>query len=152
MSKTARSDWSASCPWGGITGKPTDFGGVTDIGQLKGAGFSVGQVARWNGTKFVPYTIPTPSTPVTPTNPLPPQVQFVWDVPSIAPLQTAYQDFPLLGAVPGEPISHGVSMDTAFCQTFAKVVLNDSIRLMVVNFDLVAVDLPSSLWQIQRFP
>lgn len=56
----------------------------------------------------------------------------------------------MLGAVPGEPIAHGVAFDPGFCLTFAYVISNDTIRLKVVNMDTVAVDLPSALWSIQR--
>lgn len=58
MSKTTRSDWSASTPWAGITGKPDTPGSTVDIGQLTANGFVAGQVPLWNGTKFVPYSIP----------------------------------------------------------------------------------------------
>lgn len=150
MSKVSRADWSASTPWSGIVGKPSTFG-VTDISQLAAAGFSSGQVPRWNGAKFVPYTIPSSATPVTPPNPLPAQVQFSWDVPSILPLQSAYEDFPLIGAIPGEPIAHGVAFDPGFCLTFAYIFANDTVRLKVVNMDGVAVDLGLAVWAIQRF-
>lgn len=152
MSKVARADYAASVPWLGITGKPAGVGDPVDIGSLKAAGFSNGQVARWNGTKFVPYTIPAaPVPPVVPPSTLPAQIQFNWDVPSILPLQSAYEDFALLGAIPGEVIAHGVSFDPGFCITQAYVITNDSIRLKVVNLDSVAVDLPASVWNIQRF-
>ncbi len=90
-----------------------------------------------------------PGPPGTSTS-LTPQIQIVWDVPSILPLQSVYEDFPMLGAVPGEPIVHGVAFDPGFCLTFAYVISNDTIRLKVVNMDTVAVDLPSALWSIQR--
>lgn len=149
MSKVARSDWSPPPRWRDILDKPSSFG-VTDIGQLSASGFSSGQIARWSGTKFVPYTIPS-VTPVTPSNSLPAQVQFSWDVPSILPLQSAYEDFPLIGAIPGEPIAHGVAFDPGFCLTFAYIFANDTVRLKVVNMDSVAVDLGSAVWSIQLF-
>lgn len=154
MSKVSRSDYAATCPWTGITGKPTNFGGVTDIGQLTGIGFGNNQVPRWNSTlgKFRPYTIPPTPSPVTPVNPLPTQIQITWDAPNILPLQSAYEDFPLIGAVPGEPIAWGLSMDTGFCLPYACITTNDLIRLKITNLDSVAVDLGSMLWQIQRFP
>jgi hypothetical protein len=152
MSKTARSDWAASCPWGGITDKPAGLGGATDIGQLKAVGFTSGQIARWNGTKFVPYTIPpAPAPDPTPVSPLPAQEQFVWDTPSLLPLQSAYEDFPMLGALPGEPVAHGISFDPQFCWTDAKVIANDMVRLTVLNMNSVAVDLGAGTWNIQRF-
>ena len=62
--KTTRADWAASVPWTGITGKPGVFpSGPVDIGQLTAAGFSAGSVPIWNGSRFVPHTIPTPSPP-----------------------------------------------------------------------------------------
>jgi hypothetical protein len=154
MSKVSRSDYAASCPWSGIIGKPSNLGGATDIGQLTGVGFANNQVPRYNVSlgKFRPYTLPSPPSPVTPTNPLPAQIQITWDAPSLLPLQSAFQDFPLIGALPGEPIAWGLSIDTGFCIPFACIAENDLIRLKLVNMDSVAVDLASTLWQIQRFP
>ena len=54
MSHVRRADWAANVPWDGILDKPAGLGGDTDIGQLKGAGFSIDDVPVWNGTKFVP--------------------------------------------------------------------------------------------------
>ncbi len=54
MSHSRRADWAANVPWKGILGKPAGVGEDTDIGQLKGAGFSIGDIPEWNGTKFVP--------------------------------------------------------------------------------------------------
>jgi hypothetical protein len=54
MSHVRRADWAAQVPWDGIIGKPAGLGGDTDIGQLKGAGFSVGDIPEWDGTQFVP--------------------------------------------------------------------------------------------------
>ena len=150
MSKVSRSDWSASTPWSGIVGKPTSFG-ITDISQITAVGFSSDQVPRWNGSRFTPYTIPSSSTPVTPPSSLPSQVQFSWDVPAILPLQSAYEDFPLIGAVPGEPIAHGVAFDPGFCLTFAYIFANDTVRLKVVNMNSAPVDLGAAVWSIQRF-
>lgn len=132
-------------------GKPASFG-ATDIGQLSANGFTVGQVPKWNGTKFVGYTIPGAPIPPGPTpSPLPPQDVFVWDVPSILPLQSAFQDFPLIGAVPGEPIAFGISFDIGYCLPFVNIFQNDLVRLRIVNMDSVAVDLGSATWSLQRF-
>lgn len=54
MSHARRSDWSASVPWSGITDKPDGLIGPSDIGQLKAAGFGIGDLPVWNGTQFTP--------------------------------------------------------------------------------------------------
>jgi hypothetical protein len=130
MSKVARSDWSPPPTWDEIRNKPTIIGtpgprGPTGAtGPAGPPGISGAQLA---------------------------QVQILWDVPSVLPLQSVYQDFPVLGAVPGSPVAHGVAFNPGFCLTFAYVITNDTVRLKVVNMDSVAVDLPSALWSIQLF-
>jgi hypothetical protein len=150
VSKVSRADFAASVPWEGIISKPATFG-ATDIGQLAGAGFAIGQVPRWNGSKFVPYTIPSSSTPVAPPSALPVQVYFSWDVPSLLPLQSAYEDFPWIGAVPGQPLAFGIAFDPQFCWVNATVIANDTIRLWVLNMNSSAVDLGEGVWAIQPF-
>jgi hypothetical protein len=151
MSKTARADWAASVPWAGITGKPP-LEGTTDIGQLTALGFSPNQIPRWNGTRFVAYSIPPSPTPVAPTNPFPPTDYFIWDTPSVLPLQTATENFPLIGAVPGEPIAFGIAFDPGFCLVGAVIFANDLVQLRVTNMDGISpVDFPAGLWSIQRF-
>lgn len=158
MSKVTKADWAATCPWNGITGKP-DFpgGGVSDIGQLSGSGFSNKQVPIWNSSlrKFVPsnisgiagYVAPSPGSSIPYVDP----VQVEWDVPSLLPLQSAYEDFPYIGAVPGTPVSVGVSFDLQFCFPFPAVILNDSVRIMIVNMNSTEVDLGTGIWNIQIF-
>ncbi len=69
MSKVSRADWAAQVPAEGIVGVipegklPASSGGVTDIGQLTGKGFSGGQIPVWSASqkKFVPGSIPSPA-------------------------------------------------------------------------------------------
>ena len=70
--KTTRSDFALTVPAEGVIGLQKYInaliGGSIDIGSVKGAGFSLGYVPVWNGTKFVPGNITsiagyTPSTP-----------------------------------------------------------------------------------------
>lgn len=66
MSKVTRADFAllaGGVDWANITGKPSSFGGTTDIGDLTGAGFGIGQYPAWNGKKFLPATIPDDPTP-----------------------------------------------------------------------------------------
>lgn len=154
----SKANWAASCPWTGITGKPNfPSGGVTDIGQLTGIGFANKQVPVWNSAlgKFVRsnisgiagYSSPSP----TPGGGYVAPVQVEWDVPSLMPLQSAYEDFPYIGAVPGTPAAVGVPFDLQFCFPFAAVILNDSIRVMIVNMNSVPVDLGTGIWNLQIF-
>jgi hypothetical protein len=65
-SKVSRADWAATVPWAGVLGKPDNLGGVSDIGQLTGNSYGAGMVPAWNGSAFVPTSLPI-VTPVTPT-------------------------------------------------------------------------------------
>lgn len=152
-----RANWAATCPWSGITGKPTFAGSVSDIGQLTGTGFSNKQVPVWNTAlrKFVPASITgiagySASTPTAGQQYIDP-VQVEWDVPSLLPLQSAYEDFPLIGAVPGTPGAVGVPFDMQFCWIRADVIANDSVRITVTNLNSVAVDLGNGLYNVQIF-
>lgn len=155
-----RANWAAtagSVAWANVTGKPSNFGGVTDIGQLTGAGFANKQVPIWSSAlrKFVPaniggiagYVAPTPGSGSQYVDP----VQVSWDVPSLLPLQSAYEDFPYIGATPGTPAAVGVPFDLQFCFPFAAVILNDSVRVMIVNMNSSPVDLGTGIWNIQIF-
>lgn len=65
--KTTRADYAATVPWRGITGKPAVFPyGPIDISQLTAAGFASGKVPVWNGSRFVPATLPIPTPPSPP--------------------------------------------------------------------------------------
>lgn len=158
MSKVTRADWSATCPWSGISGKPSfSGGGVSDIGQLTGIGFANKQVPIWNTAlqKFVRSSISgiagySPSSPSTSQQYIP-AVQIEWNVPSLLPLQSAYEDFPLIGAVPGTPGAVGVPFDMQFCWIRADVIANDSVRITVTNLNSVTVDLGNGLYNVQIF-
>jgi hypothetical protein len=130
MSKVSRADWSPAPTWDEIRNKPTVIG----VPGPRGATGSTGPA----GPPGAPGVLPAP-------------VQILWDVPSVLPLQSVYEDFPVIGAVPGSPVAHGVAFDPGFCLTFAYVITNDTVRLKVVNMDIVAVDLPSALWNLQFF-
>lgn len=54
MSHVRIADWAANVPFSGILNPPAGLGQTTDIGQLTGAGFSIDDIPKWNGTKFVP--------------------------------------------------------------------------------------------------
>lgn len=150
MSWVARASWAAGCPWLGITGKPETFG-VTDIGQLKAAGFAIGQAPKWNGSRFVPFT-PTGTSPTPPAGyVLPSLIYFTWDIPEILPLQTAYEDFNFNGVVPGQPVVCGVQFDPGFCLTQARVITINTVRLYATNMDAVPITLGEGTWAIQRF-
>ncbi len=130
MSKVARSDWSPPPTWDEIRNKPAVIGVPGPRGP-----------AGPRGAEGPPGT----------AGALPDPIQILWDVPTILPLQSVYEDFPVLGVIPGEPIAHGVAFDPGFCLTFAYVITNDTVRLKVVNMDSASVDLPAALWTIQRF-
>ena len=67
MPKVTRADWAAQVPANGIVGVipaaniPAGIG-VTDIGQLKAAGFPKGSVPQWNGSRFVAADQPSSSS------------------------------------------------------------------------------------------
>lgn len=160
MSKTTRSDWAANAGrvrWQDVMDKPSSFGGASDIGQLTGTGFSNKQVPVWNVAlrKFVPanitgiagYVAPTPSAPRQYIDP----VQVEWDVPSLDPLQSVYEDFPLIGAQPATPCAVGVPFDMQFCWIRADVIANDSVRITVTNLNFGTVDLGNGLYNVQLF-
>jgi len=151
--RTTRADWSASCPWDGITGKPDFPGGVTDIGQLKAAGFLAGQIPVWNSIlkKFLPRNFPSPTPTPSPTTQYVDPVQVEWDVPSLMPLQSVFEDFPYIGGIPATPCAVGVPFDMQFCWIRADIIANDTIRLTVTNLNSVAIDLGLGLYNVQPF-
>jgi len=71
MSKVSRADWAAQVPATGIQGiipaanLPTTPPSGVDMGSLTGKGFKTGQIAVWNGKKFVPADLPVPAGAVT---------------------------------------------------------------------------------------
>jgi hypothetical protein len=158
MSKVVRADFAATTPWDGIIGRPADGTSVTDIGQLTGSGFFNKQVPVWNVAlqKFVPanitgiagYSAPSPGGS---SNPYIDPVQVEWDVPALSPLQSIYEDFPLIGAIPATPAAVGVPFDMQFCWIRADVIANDSIRLTVTNLNASIVDLGLGLYNVQLF-
>lgn len=150
MSKVSRSDWSATAPWEGIIGKPSTFG-VTDIGQLTGIGFSAGQVPRWNGVKFVPYTIPNVPTPTPDPTPLPDPISLTWDIPELFPLQTGTEDFNVNGVFPSYPLALSVNSNPGFFFFAALVTQIDTVTLYAVNMSAAPVTLGSTNFSIQRF-
>ncbi len=155
--KATRADWAASAPWSGITGRPANPAGISDIGQLSGAGFSDKQAPVWNRLlqKFVPSNVQGIAGYTTPTTPTVqqfiPAFQVSWDVPPLAPLQSVYEDFPLIGAIPSTPVAVGVPFDLQFCIIQGAVISNGSVRLTVINLNGVAVDLGVGLYNIQLF-
>jgi hypothetical protein len=150
MSQVAKANWAASVPWIGITGKPTAFG-VNDIGQLGGNGFSVGQVPRWNGAIFLPYTVPSSSSPTPAPSPLPSQFTLTWDIPELLPLQTATEVFNVGGVFPGNPLALGWQFNPGFCWLWGLVTDIEVVTLYAKNMDSVPVTLGSGTWVVQRF-
>jgi len=152
-----RANWAAGCAWNTITGKPKFPGGISDIGQLTGAGFSNKQVPVWNSSlkKFVPANISGIAGYVAPAPPSPSdgslQISFIWDAPALLPLQPVYEDFPFIGAVPADPVALGVFADLQFVLASAVVFQNDSVRVTLVNLNIVTVDLGSTIWKVRIF-
>lgn len=155
---TPRANWAATVPWDGITGKPDFIGGASDIGDLTGDGFANRQVPVWSVSlrKFIPANIsgiagysnpsPAPDTTVGFTD------YFIeWDVPSLAPLQSAYEDFPAIGAAVNQPVLLSPTADVTFFNWLAFVKTNDTIRLQVTNMNLTTEDLANSLWRVRLF-
>jgi hypothetical protein len=153
----SRANWAASSPWSGITGKPAFPGGASDIGQLTGTGFANKQVPVWNSVqrKFVPanisgiagYTPPSSS----PTDGDYIEISFIWDAPSLLPLQSAYEDFPMIGAVPADPVAYGVFADLQLVQVTVNVFQNDSVRITLANMNSITVDLGETIWKVRVF-
>ncbi|HEX2899823.1 MAG TPA: hypothetical protein VHS96_08905 [Bacteroidia bacterium] len=150
MSKVAKADWAASTPWLGISGKPASFG-VSDIGQLTGIGFSVGQVPRWNGSKFVPYTIPSNPTPPPTPGVLPAPIGLTWDIPELLPLQTATEDFNVGNIYPGSPVSVTVGTNPGFFFFDAIVTGIEVVTLYALNMSGGPVTLGSTNFTLQKF-
>ncbi len=148
MSKVSRSDYAPTF-WNQIIGKPTNFG-VSDIGQLTGIGFSVGQVPRWNGTKFVPYTLPSPPPP-TPPGALPAPIGLTWDIPELLPLQTATEDFNVANIFPGAPLSVTVTPNPGYFFFAALVTDIQVVTLYALNMSGGPVTLGSTNFVIQKF-
>lgn len=149
MTKVAKADWSP-VTWEQITGKPSSFG-VTDIGQLTGNGFAIGQVPRWNGSKFVPYTIPSTPAPTPTPTPLPAQIGITWDIPEILPLQTATEDFNIGGVFLGYPLAITPNSNPGFFWFAALVTAVDVVTVYALNMDATPVTLGSTNFTLQRF-
>lgn len=150
MSKVAKADWAASAPWEGLTGKPASFG-VSDIGQLTGNGFAVGQVPRWNGTRFVPYTIPSTPAPTPTPSPLPAPIGLTWAIPELLPLQTGTEVFNVGGIFPGTPLSVTVGADPGFFFFAALVTDIEVVTLYALNMSAAPVTLGTTNFTLQKF-
>lgn len=150
MSKVTRADWAASTPWSGITDKPpAPPAGITDIGQLTGLGYQNGQYPRFNilTGRFHPATLPPTPAP-TPT-PGPGTFTIVsWDTPSLLPLQSAWEDFTVLGAYISQPIYLGTPFPDAFILAVATVPEANVVRITVTNMSLTTVDLGEGSWTL----
>lgn len=147
----SRANWAAtagSVAWENVTGKPSSFGGVTDIGQLTGSGFAIGQVPRWNGSRFVPYTIPASSGG---SSSLPSQFTLTWDVPVLLPLQTATQTFNVANIYPQNPIAIAWNCDPGFMWFKGLVTDIQVITLSALNMDAVPVTFGEITITVQKF-
>lgn len=146
-----RANWAATTPWAGITGKP-EFPSVfvTDIGQLTGAGFTNGQVPVWNSAqgKFVPYTIPSPSGG---GGSLPSQFTLTWDIPLLAPLQTATQTFNVANVYPTYPIAIAWNCDPGFMWFWGLITDIQVLTLYAKNMDAVPITFGEINVTVQRF-
>lgn len=149
MSKVTRADWAATVPYAGITGlPPAPPAGITDIGGLSGDGFQSGQVPRWNGTRFVPYTIPSSSGG---GGSLPSQFTLTWDIPLLAPLQTATQTFNVANVYPTYPIAIAWNCDPGFMWFWGLITDIQVITLYAKNMDAVPITFGEINVTVQRF-
>ena len=57
-------DWAATVPWSGVKGAPP-LTGVSDLSEMKWAGVNANRYPVWNGTRFVPTTLPSSSSSTT---------------------------------------------------------------------------------------
>lgn len=149
MSRVVRSDWAASVPWQGVTNKPPTVAGITDISQLTGDGFLNGQYPRFNALagRFRPATLPTPT--VTPTPAPPAQIIVSWDVPSLLPLQSAWENFDFIGVLVSQPIMLGTPFQNEFVLAVASVPAANVVRITVTNMSLATIDLGVGSWTLR---
>lgn len=152
MAKISRADY-APVRWVDIIGKPSSFG-PTDISQLTANGYRNGQVPGAVAGRLKPLTIPTPTppTPPGPTPGIPSKIFVVWDAPSLAPLQSASEDFDFAGATPGMAVCVGASFDLTFVNLCAYCFDYNSVRIVATNMSLETVDLGSGTYQLVIFP
>lgn len=154
MSKVSRADTAVSTPWNGITGKPASFG-ASDIGQLTGIGYADGQIPVYSATsgRFRPGSrnpAPTP-TPPEPTPGIPTEIYVDWDAPSLHALQSAYEDFPFVGALLSYPVIVGASFANEFVQISATVVADNLVRITVQNLGIDDLDLDDGIYRLRIF-
>lgn len=154
MSKVSRADWAATTPWDGITNRPSSFG-VSDIGSLTGNGYSEGQVPAYNvaSKRFRPTT-PTPAsiTPApTPSSGSGIETFVTWDVPSLHAMQTAYEDFAFVGAIPSMEVIVGTPFPDSFVQVSATVPTMNLVRITVTNMDIADLDLGNGTYRLRLF-
>lgn len=154
MGKISRADWAASVPWSGITGKPSSFG-PTDISELTADGYRNGQYPSAVAGRLRATTLVFPPTP-TPDPPAPSggvtKTYVTWDIPSLHALQSAAEDFTIVGAMPGMAIVVGAAFDTTFLTLSAYCYDYDTIRIVATNMSLDDVDPDEQNFQLVFFP
>lgn len=129
MSKVSRADWAPPTRWNDIPDKPTI------IGERGPAG---------------------PAGPTGPTGPagsagLPAQITLTWDIPTLAPLQTATQEFNVAGVFPGNPLAFGWTPNPGFMWFWGLVTDIQVITLYAKNMDASPITFGEVTATVQRF-
>lgn len=157
--KATRADWAAvagSVDFENVRNIPAESPfAAPDMSQIGGKNFGDGQYPRWNSSlrKFIPATLPSSGSTPSGTTVIPwKMITFFWDAPTLLPLQSCYEDFDFVGALPSDPVAVGAPFDIEFCQASAVVTDVNTVRLTVFNGNLSPVDLSDGVWKIARFP
>lgn len=58
MKRVPAADWAATVPWSGISNKPANVGQAVDLSAVTWANVPASRFPVWNGTTFVPTTLP----------------------------------------------------------------------------------------------
>ena len=153
MSKVSRSDWAAQVPASGIQGVipaanlPSTGAGTTDIGTVKGAGFSPGQVPIWNGGKFVPGNLPVVPTAsgVTITSQLP---YIAWTPSSLRSLESTEVTVPLPGVTMTSLVFVAPLPGLDYLWFRAVVLSPGQVVITATNMSGVVVALVDSTYQV----
>ena len=148
MNRVPVADWAASVPWTGITGKPGNVGGASDLSQITWNGVQPNKIPLWNGTRFVPVAMPTFVLPASIPTFLSTQLSWSPD-PIPAGGQTAIE-FTINGASFGDQVLYGVPVNIGTSVLIqSQMVASNTARATLTNVGTSVQAIDPGLWKFR---